>query len=177
MNNSFVAPPMSRDDFRRWGFRVRKQLGIEGKLYFPIVQVFEWFLPEGWEYDIASVREMGNLHGQTLPLEKVVKIREDIYDRAVEGHGRDRFTVAHELAHVCFHGNIVTLARADPTKEIKTYVQPEWQADVAAGELLIPCYLIKDYGIEEISRYCHVSLDAAKTQKRFSHKAGYVKLT
>ena len=35
--------------------------------------------------------------------ENCIKIREDVYERAIKGYGRDRFTLAHELGHFLMH--------------------------------------------------------------------------
>lgn len=33
----------------------------------------------------------------------VIRVRSDVYERACENHGRDRFALAHELGHYSLH--------------------------------------------------------------------------
>jgi len=166
MNNGFIAPPTSGKKLREWARITRRQLGFENKLYLPIVHILEWALPEEWHVVISEEAEMGSKHGEVLPLEKVVKIRQDVYYGAIENKGRDRFTVAHELAHACLHGSLVTFARVAPNQKVETFRLAEWQADRGAGELLVPCHLIGGMTAETISQQCGVSLSAAQTQLR-----------
>lgn len=46
---------------------------------------------------------MGECHGITYPDRNEIQIRQDVYDRAIAGSGRDRLTLAHELGHLLFH--------------------------------------------------------------------------
>lgn len=67
---------------------------------FPIVQFIEWILPElGLDFEIVPVEELGNAYGVTHTQKGIMTIREDVYDRAVDGNARDRFTLCHELGH------------------------------------------------------------------------------
>jgi len=75
---------------------------------------------------------MGAKHGETIPSENRIRIREDVYERACNGYGRDRLTMAHELGHLLLHRvEMITLAREDG--DIPPYKDPEWQAkDIAS---------------------------------------------
>ena len=107
------------------------------------------------------------MHGLTNPATKTIKIREDVYDRACEGHGRDRFTLAHELGHYLLHDDVtVGLARSGDGASVVTYCDPEWQANAFAGELLMPHDLIQNMSIGEIAAQCKVSYSAAELQRR-----------
>lgn len=82
---------------------------------------------------------MGGLHGLTDPKTGDMYIREDVYNGACQGKGRDRFTIGHEFAHLLLHDNLVLgLARVDKNIKVEIYRDPEWQANVFAGEFLIP---------------------------------------
>src|SRR5579859_7001348 len=141
-NESFVVPPLSRRKIREYADRIRQQLAI-GEPYFPIVEVVELVLPNvipGFVLDICDEAEMTEqfgrgCHGMTFPDEKVMHIREDIYQRARRGEGRDRLTFAHELAHLLLHSGQRFARRA--TQNTKPFMQSEWQANCFAGELLI----------------------------------------
>lgn len=161
--------PMSRKNLREFVQEFRELFGLENELYFPIVRFIEWVLPLlGFDYEIVAANEMGNAYGVTHTGMKVMKIREDVYDKAVEGNPRHRFTLAHELGHFLLHTpDRVSFARG----EVPAYMNPEWQANVFAGELLAPCNLVNGMSIQEISDKCGMSYTAARIQYSEYHKA------
>src|SRR5438046_857841 len=141
-SESFIVPPLSRRNIREYADRIRQQLAIK-EPYFPIVEVVELVLPRvipGFLLDICEEPEVTErfgrgCHGMTFPDERVMHIREDIYERARGGEGRDRLTLAHELAHLLLHSGL-RFARRAPAGS-KAFVQSEWQANCFAGELLV----------------------------------------
>lgn len=165
---SFIASPISRKDIRKFTSNIRRELGVDNVYAFPIIHFLEMAMPSidtKFNYVIKTVEEMGECHGLAHPDKHLIEIREDVYERACNGIGRDRFTIAHEIGHYFLHGsNRVALARIAPNKEIVCYRNPEWQADVFAGELLMPANLIKGKTPGEVSRLCLVSVSAAMTQ-------------
>lgn len=89
--------PMSRDKIRQLAKKFRKIFGLEETLRFPIVQFIEWILPElGLDFEVVPVEELGNAYGVTHTQKGIMTIREDVYDRAVDGNARDRFTLCHD---------------------------------------------------------------------------------
>lgn len=54
---------------------------------------------------------------------------------------------------------------------VPTFMDPEWQANVFAGELMAPYDLVKNMSAYEISQKCGMSLQAAQVQYEFYHKA------
>lgn len=106
-------------------------------------------------------------HAYTDPQTNQIVIRDDIYERARHGEGRDRFTIAHEIGHYILHNtNMITLTRVYPNENVKPYEDVEWQADAFAGELLCPSCAIRNMDILDISRIYGVSVKAATAQKR-----------
>lgn len=164
-----VVEPMSRKGIREVAKEFRKIFGLENELNFPIVQFIEWVLPEiGLDYEYVSVQEMGDAYGVTHTRKGIMKIREDVYERAIKGSPRDRFTLCHELGHFLMHApDRVGFARGD----VPVYMDPEWQADVFAGELMAPYNLVKNMSASEISQKCGMSLQAAQVQYSYYHKA------
>ena len=159
--NRYMAQPLSRGDIRKMAWKLRRQFHLADKLYFPIVHFVEIVLPQIYDdflFRVLPVEELGSLHGRTFPDEKIMEIREDVYNGASSGSGRDRLTIAHELGHFCMHPEqSISFARGT----IKTYCDPEWQASAFAGELLIPMYRVGNMDPYEISNECGVSFDAA----------------
>lgn len=170
----YRVPPQSRASIRELALTVRKMLGVDS-LHFPIIQVLELVLPrldKDYVFEVGNIADMGPNHGLTYPAMKTIVLREDVYEKALAGSGRDRMTAAHELGHLLLHSN-VALARAERMEDIKTYENSEWQANCFGGELLIPASHRSDIvrmGIHEIATHCEVSLEAADKQLKEMRK-------
>lgn len=50
-------------------------------------------------------------------------------------------------------------------------MNPEWQANVFAGELMAPYDLVKDMSVIDIANRCGMSISAAEVQYNMYHKA------
>ena len=166
-SGNYRAMPISRNNIRRYVLNLKKMIGWENQLYFPILYFTENVLPlliPDFQFEVLPKSDMGNKHGQTFPSQKLIFIREDIYIGAIEENGRDRLTVAHEVGHLLLHDEKgIYLCRTESPKQ-KTYEDPEWQASAFGGELLASSWLIRGMTIEEVSRQCRVSTSAAKVQ-------------
>ncbi len=166
--NCFKADACSRKDIQRFVRSLKKKVGLENELYFPVIEFLENVLPmlvPGFNYEIVSEEEMGNKHGETYPSKNLIRIREDVYIRAANGEGRDRLTIAHEIGHLFMHeDDCVALCRLDPNEKLKAFEDPEWQADAFGGELLASSYLIKGMNEFEVRSKCGVSGSAARCQ-------------
>jgi Domain of unknown function (DUF955). len=51
--------------------------------------------------------------------------------------------------------------------QIKSYEDPEWQANTFAAELLVPHKLVQKMQPNEISKKCKVSRQVAEIQKKY----------
>lgn len=170
--------PTSRKKLRKGAEKLWSQLGIKGD-QFPIVQVMDVLLSDALpDYTFAVVEKelMGDEHGLTEPDQQIVLIREDVYVGACEGVGRDRFTMAHELAHLIYHGGNY-LARLDPhsmrNPTHEKYEDSEWQANAFASELLMPVRVVKDCADpEELAERCGVSVQAARVRFKVLRQEG-----
>lgn len=166
------ATALSRANIRRLTTVLRESCGMQEQLYFPIVQFIEWVLadPENdfdFDYEIVPEDEMGDTYGTTNTAHNVMKIREDVYNRAVHGNARDRFTLCHELGHFLLHQpELISYARG----KIPTYCDPEWQANTFAAELMAPYHLVKDMDADEIAAKCGMSKAAAEIQYKKYHQ-------
>lgn len=162
--------PLSRKKIRELTEELRKLYGLDESLYFPIVHFIEWVLgdPENdFDYEIIPKDEMEDTYATTNTQSNVMKIQEEVYNGAVNGNPRDRFTLCHELGHFLLHQpEYVSFARG----EIPKYCEPEWQANTFAAELMAPYKLIKNMTPEEIASACGMSLMAAQIQYRECHK-------
>lgn len=159
--------PMSKNSIRLFAKRFREIFGLENVLYFPIVQFIEWCLPQlDLNYEIVPITEMGGAYGVTHTGKNVMKIREDVYIGAISGNPRDRFTLCHELGHYLLHTpDRVSFARGD----VPAYMDPEWQANTFAAEIMAPYHLISKMSVEEIADKCGMSMTAAQIQYKKCH--------
>lgn len=161
------ANPRSRDFLRQIARGIRKQLNMENKLYFPIVEVIELLAAddeEEFDFEIVSEGEMMDTYGTTNTAKNVMRIRQNVYEGAIKGNPRDRFTLCHEFGHWLLHQpESVSFARGS----IPTYCNPEWQANTFAAELMIPYYLVREMSVEEITTKCGVSYACAEIQKHY----------
>ncbi len=162
-----IAEPLSRRDIRGMARLIRKIDGSLNTPYFDIVRFLEIKLPKidsGFHFEVDTIEEMGECHGLTYPDRNEIHIREDVYDRAVAGSGRDRLTMAHELFHLLQHERRnISFARTG-SGEVETFRDPEWQADAFGGELLMPQHLIRGMEANEVCKCCEVSMKAASYQ-------------
>jgi len=165
-----IAEPLSRKNIRNMAHMIRILEGCTDKYYFDIVHFLEVTLPKldnNFSFYIRTQEEMGECHGLTFPDRNEIQIREDVYERAYNGSGRDRLTMAHELFHLLQHEKEnISFARMEKSRRVETFRDPEWQADAFGGELLIPHHLIGGMTAGEICEKCGVSSKAAEFQLR-----------
>lgn len=161
------VPPRSKAGIYQIANNIRAVFDLKGA-YVPIETIYE-VLPEllsGFNYQVVSRTELGTDEGRTYPSKKLILIREDVYDGACQGNGRDRFTMAHELGHLFLHSD-VQFSRDE--KPIKIYMDSEWQADIfASGFLINETRLKMCLSVEEVSSVFGVSYMAAEC--RFNKK-------
>jgi hypothetical protein len=173
-----AVPSMGRRDLRAVAARLRRLFDLHDDAWFPIVEVLEHSLPSlapGFIFEVMTMEHMGDDHGLTRLDERRVWLREDVYDRACEGHGRDRFTAAHELGHALLHADVAFARRIE--RQVPAYECPEWQANCFAGELLVSARVARDFvTIADAADAFGVSWDAASVQYRAFAKEGIVEL-
>ncbi|MCL2703245.1 MAG: ImmA/IrrE family metallo-endopeptidase [Defluviitaleaceae bacterium] len=166
---TYIAEPLTRKQLRQLAFQIRQLIGFENKPRFPVIVFLENIMPmifPGFYYEIATESELGaSKHGDTDVANKCIRIREDVYIGALEGNGRDRMTVAHEIAHyillvVCG----IKFARTFAGYSVPTYQDPEWQAKALSGELMCAAHLIVKMSPQSIVDECGVSDEAAVYQ-------------
>ena len=93
-----------------------------------------------------------------------MKIREDVYERAVNESPRDLFTICHEFGHALLHDSASSIELARGKESVKAYEDPEWQANTFAAELLAPSDVIVGMSIEEVAEVYKCSMQVAKIQ-------------
>lgn len=163
-----MASPLTRMEIRSLARFIRKLDGSENELYFDIVKFIDVKLPKlipEFSLLVEGQEILGECHGLTFPDRNEIHIRTDVYERACEGSGRDRLTMAHELFHLLQHEKKnISYARMSSNGVVETWKDPEWQANAFGGELLIPAHLVGGMEVEEVAYKCKVSYKAASYQ-------------
>lgn len=145
----------------------RRMLGIENNLYVNVLMILELVMPtlfEGFDYEIVQSHELPKKrHADTDVVNRIIRIREDVYYMACNGDGQARMTIMHEIAHyllivVCG----VKFARSFADEPVKAYEDPEWHAKALAGEIMCDARLVRHMLPEQIKMECGVSWSAAK---------------
>jgi len=171
MHQVVQVPPLSRKQIRQRADDLRSALRIAGP-YFPVIDVVEFVFQKeinGFVLDVWSTDDMNNAfghatHAMTYPNELLMILREDVYRGARKDNGRDRFTVAHEVAHVVLH-RAAGMAMRLPA-ELLAFENSEWQADAYAGEILMPLpFVLECRTVDEIVKMFKVSYEAARVRR------------
>lgn len=138
-NLPYEARPMGRVALRKIACGTRDILGFSGEPMVEMEKLLDFALPrviEDFIYSVETRRTMGENHGLAHPDEGVIMIREDVFEGAVKGRARDRFTISHELGHLVLHqkANLVLRRGYGAPQKPK---HPEWQANTFAAEFLV----------------------------------------
>ena len=167
------VPPCSRLDLRMLAQEFRRKINLKGP-FLDIIGLLDLlpslFPGKNITYDVIDDitwdRYLNkNAHASYNLEKKVIYIRESIFERACQGKGRDRFTIAHEIAHSMLLEKAKINFNRSSSNKIPSYKDPEWQANCLAGELLIPYERCKNMSVDEIVKNCGVSYQAARYQK------------
>lgn len=167
---SNVAPPQSYLSIEGKAQALREMLapyGVNADRAFPIVEVLEHVMPTimpEFYLGVASWQELNGAEAIKTRDNKIM-VREDVYDQAIEGQARARFTLAHELGHLMLHEEHVLHRMTTPAgKKLKVFYDPEWQADAYASAVLMPRQSVSHLAIDEIVSKFRVSRRAAEVR-------------
>jgi hypothetical protein len=164
----FGAPPRSTANIEELADMVRRFFDLDRTPWFPVVEFLEfgldWVAP-GFVYDIRDRAELGARMGAVDSTKNLLFIREDVYEGAIRGVARDRFTISHEIGHALMHTG--ALNRLASKSQRLAFLNPEWQANQFAASLLMPRNLITSCGsLGEVVDRFGVSGMAAKVRAK-----------
>lgn len=163
----FAAEPLSQRAIEAVALNFRNFTGKEDP-FLDVCDLLEVVLPiieDGFVFEIRTRDEMGDRHGFTDVLRPSLALREDVYIGLCENRPRDRFTAAHEIGHLLLHTG--RLNRRDHRQQLKTFCDPEWQANAFAGSLLMPEGMVQSMrSVSEMQTEFGVSVPAAETRLR-----------
>jgi len=171
MNNNTKASPMSRVRIRNITNAIKKQFDVPTDKPFPIVKFLEYALVGiGFNYRVLPDNAMRGVYAEAIPEKGLLLISEATYNGACAGVPRDKFTIAHEIGHLLMHTpDRVIFARS--ANKIESFVDPEWQANTFAGELLVHTDSINGLSIGDIANKYKVSFTVATIQKEKAPRA------
>ena len=169
---TYKAKGLSRFEIRAVAAEVRKLLSISDSSEIPILRTLEYIVTVlDYELDIVNDSQLPNKYAETYPSEKLIVIRQSVYEGAFLGDKHSRFTIAHEIGHLFLHeNNRISFARNSDIENLKPYESPEWQANVFAAEFLVPFSEIQTLTQDEIAKKYNVSKKVAYIQSTYTPK-------
>ena len=101
--------------------------------------------------------------------EYLIQVKNSVYEGACAKVGGYRAHILHEICHavLCILGFVPIMDRQFKNNEIKCFESMEWQAKALCGEILMPYEETKNLSVNEIVRYCNVSLESAEKRKTY----------
>ncbi len=170
--NLNVVNPKTRKFIENAAMLVRKYLKIaEDVLYIDVLSILEFHLHSLFNDDVAFVIPDEWHMGEEAYYDtqkNVIFVRSDVYDKAVKGDGRARFTIMHEIAHYIlfklfgFPYKMALASIVYKSDATLKSMDPEWQADTFSGAFLCSKEYVKSLDIDEIETQCGVSRRSAE---------------
>lgn len=162
-SKEYTCDPQSREKLRILAKAIRRKYGYENVLYFPIEKLFDQMsIDFDFEYELLEDDAFdSNTYAITSLNENKIYFRKSLFEKAQDGDGFSRMTLAHELEHILsFKIFDIKLYRKTVPNDV-AYIDPEWHAKCFAGELLMDYEMTEDMDVYEIVEKCGVSEIAA----------------
>lgn len=169
-NEGYCVLPKRKKEIRLYADDVRR-------LFFPIehnmldvVRLIEHEMPKAYEnfrFEVVPDEELPGQEAAFIPAEFCIRCRESVYQRACNGDGHCRFTLAHELGHFFMHRDqTMAFGRSAANEYAPLYRNSEWQADEFARNLLAPVRLAKGMTAAVITTMFEVSKEVARIVRK-----------
>lgn len=95
--------------------------------------------------DFIEIENSGNIEHGTISGAAISKDETlAIFYRDSDTYNRQRFTIAHELAHCCIHADDLEINHIELRDNFNSNNPKEIEANIFAGKLLIPLSALKD---------------------------------
>jgi IrrE N-terminal-like domain len=116
----------------------------------------------GFNYHCEEKEQLQECAAFTIPDQKLVVLRQDVYDGLFFGDVFSRSTVVHELAHIVLN-HAVTLNRSAPTSQHSFCEDSEWQAKALTAAIMMPIEACRAaHSADELAKICGTSTQAAR---------------
>lgn len=139
-------------------------------------RIFEETLPRlGYQYGTVEIDEVQDCAAFTIPEEKIVFLRTDVYDKLCAENVFGRSTVIHELSHLALHHHL-TLYRGNATNQHEFFEDSEWQAKALTAALMMPLEAVTvARSPAELAEICGTSVESATYRSQRLVKAKLLK--
>ena len=173
----YRVPARSWDEIEDTADLYRRAFGLDHYPKLRIIEFMEKALDhqlEMFRLEVGEYSTMGNAEGLACPRGSFIRLREDVYEAAIKGQGRARFTAAHELGHHVLHSHS-PMARVMPGQRIAQFEHSEAQANHFAAALLMPrAFFDRKDDVETICYRHGVSKSAAKNRFNYLFSKGVI---
>lgn len=161
-------PPFLAAAIEEYTQLLRILLGVEDQPRFNIIPVIENGLMKylkNFSLEIWSQEALGKVHAFTAFGPARMVVREDVYEAAYKDEARARFTIAHELGHLCLHWGYPRPRQAPEFQNIgrsPIVNRIENEANHFAGAFLMPKFVAHQLADpDRLAQRCCVSNLAA----------------
>lgn len=162
--------PLKIVEIENYANNLRRELDIPSNSPFPVLEIIEKFHDDGlltiqYLKDDHSIFEE-NTPAKYNPAENFIYVKESVLEELENREYRANFTLAHELFHY-FQCQVLGF-EFEEVEDCPKYVDPEWQADEFAGQLLVPTkFIVGDCDTKLIAEVFNVSETCVVTRKLY----------
>lgn len=130
-------------------------------------QVDAWRLLEmsmtraGYDFRVMDTNQMVDCAGYTVPDDRLIVLREDVYEGLFTGSRFSASTAVHEVSHIALRHH-VTLHRGAQLGDHPAYEDAEWQANSLTSAVMMSreaCSRVRT--VQDLMEQCGVSYSAA----------------
>lgn len=162
--------PLKIVEIENFANNLRRELDIPSNSPFPVLKVIEQFHDDG----LLTIQYLEDDHfifeddtpAKYNPSENFIYVKESVLEELENHEYRANFTLAHELFHY-FQCQVLGFEFKE-VENCPKYVDPEWQADEFAGQLLVLTkYIVGDCDTRLIAEVFNVSESCVVTRKLY----------
>ncbi len=129
--------PLTKTAIKRIVNFIRSRLGIEKGKPFPVIEYIEHCLSglikNEYIFLIVEDKDLKENYAETDIKNKIMRIRESVYEKACNGDEFGLKILKHELGHYFLHDCVEAIFPKNESEvKIRMIEDPEWQADVFA---------------------------------------------
>lgn len=162
--------PLKIVEIENYANNLRRELDIPSNSPFPVLDIIEKFHDDG----LLTIQYLEDDHfifeddtpAKYNPSENFIYVKESVLEELENHEYRANFTLAHELFHY-FQCQVLGF-EFEEVEYCPNYVDPEWQADEFAAQLLVPTkYIVGDCDTRLIAEVFNVSESCVVTRKLY----------
>lgn len=164
----YKVAPRKKQELAFIATNIRAQLASHGLIkdngnFIDAIGILENICPRiGFEFHPVEDSVLPQTPAFVIPDQKLIIIKNSVYEGLFTDNSFSRTTVIHEFAHLVLQHSL-TLHRGAVLGEHKWYEDSEWQANQLMAELLMPPEIVKalECNPVKIANACGVGVSAA----------------